>query len=88
MGASHATLSYLTLLLAGRRYVDQPSEPAVLASQSFHKAMWQLVRKRTKGKTARHSNFPPGETVFAEFVNHRLRAAHMELGMRGDKLRK
>ncbi|XP_026287723.2 uncharacterized protein LOC113213029 isoform X1 [Frankliniella occidentalis] len=59
-------------------YVGQPEEATVLASESFHKAMWQLVRKRTKGKKPRHDTFPPKEAEFQKFVRNRLRSIYLE----------
>ncbi|KAK3909170.1 tRNA (cytosine(72)-C(5))-methyltransferase NSUN6 [Frankliniella fusca] len=59
-------------------YVGQPEDPSDLAAESFHKAMWQLVRKRTKAKKPRHDAFPPEEAVFLKFVANRLRALSLE----------
>ncbi|XP_034240531.1 uncharacterized protein LOC117644923 [Thrips palmi] len=56
-------------------YVGLPEDTETLALESFHKAMWQLARKRNKGGRMVYSQFPPPERKFEDYVNHRVRAA-------------
>ncbi|XP_034240441.1 uncharacterized protein LOC117644880 [Thrips palmi] len=56
-------------------YVGLPEDTETLALESFHKAMWQLARKRNKGGRLVYSQFPPPEKKFEDYVNHRVRAA-------------
>ena len=64
--------------------MGQPRDDFVRQSESFHKALWQLARKRNKKKEPRFADFPPALDKFLNFVNRRVRDFSL---YRGDVLK-